>query len=183
MSLRLTVFVAILLLLTHFLRCHAFALTLVAAIIAAISAVAALTLSFALVLLIASATVVSLLFLLIEARNAVLTYDVAIGAHLLFALVVVGQEFFGTNTVLVERYHLKHAFCRECHQIGGYRLVGRVSDFALEDICLEVEIGVILSFEAHFTRRQRFACLYVAINLKIDTTLQFSALTCKLLRV
>ena len=134
-------------------------------------------------LLIATFAIAALLFLLVEARHAVLTYYVAVCAHFLFALVFIGQEFFGAHAVLVERHHLKHAFCRQGHQVGGYLLVGRIGDFALKDVGLEVEIGVVLGFEAHVAWRQFLAGFHIAVYFEIDATLQFGTLSGKFLRI
>ena len=131
-----------------------------------------------------SATIATfLLFLLVEASDAVLTDDVAKLLQLSLVLFLVDFELVGFHAVLVEGDNLKHALSRNSNQIGWYRLVGRICHFALEDVGLEVEIGVVLSFEASITRRQLLGSLGIGIDLEVEAALQLCALSGELLRV
>ena len=131
-----------------------------------------------------SATIATfLLFLLVEASDAVLPDDVAKLLQLSLVLFLVDFELVGFHAVLVEGDNLKHALSRNSNQIGWYRLVGRICHFALEDVGLEVEIGVVLGFESGITRRQLLCCFGISIDLEVEAALQLSALSGELLRI
>ena len=112
-----------------------------------------------------------LLFLLVEAGYAVLADNVAEFLQFSLMLLLVDFELVGLHTVLVEGNNLKHTLGRDGHQIGRHRLVGGVGHFALEDVGLEVVVGVVLGFKPCIARRHLLGSLGVGVDLKVEATL------------
>ena len=125
-----------------------------------------------------------LLFLLlfVKAVNSILIEQVAKGGGI-FLTVLLGFEALGLDTILVQRNDLKSLCGSQNNCVDRRIALSGVSDFALESIGLEEVIGGVLGLEVDILSWELTDGLDVGVDLKVDATLELSALACQVLRV
>lgn len=121
----------------------------------------------------------------VEARQVVLVAEnvAEIAAGLAFFLALVCGKAQWLLARFVKLYYLENPLCRYRNEVYSHILVGRISNQAVEDVALEVEIRSIGSLEPYITRRHTARGFDVGIDLEVETTFQFGALSGELLRV
>lgn len=125
-----------------------------------------------------------LAFFIIEAREALLLYNIMIIlATAVFPGLALSFETFGFDTLAVEPNHLKGPFTIYRHQVCRDGLIGRVCNLTLENIGLEEVIDIIFRFEFYLFRRYLLPSLYIRIYLEVEATFQLGALSGKLLGI
>ena len=65
----------------------------------------------------------------------------------------IGFQCFRFDAFLIHVDDVEDTLCRNGYQISSNGFVGRIRNFPLEDICLEVEIGIVFGFQRNFSGR------------------------------
>ena len=95
----------------------------------------------------ALSVLVFLLFLFVKPSEAVLTDNISKLFSFGFCSRGVGVEHIGFHSLLVESDNLESPRRRDSNEIHRHILVGRIGDFALENVGFEVVVGRVLGVE------------------------------------